>query len=88
VTISIDLPKGDSAKTGIGTRVFNSSGVEIDDVTSIDISIRPDEIISATLEVHVSDLGDMKNVHALLGTRTLEHIAKLHGYELKRINNG
>ena len=82
MTISIKLPESNKA---LGTRVFNSNGVEITDVKSIDVKFRVDDAITATLEVFVHDLGDMENVHALLGTKTLEHIVKLHGYKLTRI---
>lgn len=53
--IKIVLPKNDGLKTGIGTKVFNESGEEIE-VQSIDIHISPDEIITAIITVPVDTL--------------------------------
>jgi hypothetical protein len=44
------------AMAGIGTKVFTSDGSEIYDIVSIDIRIRSDEIVYATLVVAVDSL--------------------------------
>lgn len=52
-----DEQKRQLAETGamssIGTKVFNDDGSEIKDVCAIDISIRPNQVIIAKLEVAV-----------------------------------
>jgi len=87
MTIRIELPKFSKNKndirTAYGTKVFNSDGKEIKDVTSIKMCIDADSILYATLEVAVLGFDNMDNIHALLGTKTLEEIASLHGYEIK-----
>ncbi len=87
--IKIVLPNssGDCGITaGYGTKVYNDEGQEIDDITAIDIRIRPDSVVEATVEVAVNNKQEMDNVHALLGTKTLEDILKLHGLEVRRIH--
>lgn len=85
MTIKITLPepckKGD-AQSAVGTRVFNHEGAEIKNITSIDIRIRPDEIIEANINVAINSDGSLDNINALLGTETLNQIAELHGCEL------
>lgn len=85
MTIKIQLPNNDEIKCGWKAKVFSSTGDEIVDITSIDIRIRPDEIVAATIEISVSELESMDNVHAMLGTETLKDIARLHGFDLVRI---
>lgn len=58
ITISFsDEQKRQLAESGamssIGTKVFNDDGSEIKDVYAIDISIRPNEVITARLEIAV-----------------------------------
>ncbi len=87
MTIKIELKKEGSSGicSGRSTRVFNDKGSEIKNITSINILIDPNAIVTATVDVRVSSLTEMENIHALLGTKTLHDIAKLHNYELKRI---
>lgn len=92
MTIKIQLPEIPVKNTGVQqvaagwqAKVFSEDGAEIKDITSIDISIRLDEIVTATIDVYINKIENMDNVHALLGTKTLHDIAKLHGYELKKI---
>ena len=84
MTISIKLLQNDT-QSGVGTRVFNDKGSEIKNITSIDIRIAPEEIITATVEVAIGDIKDMDNIKALLGVQTLQQIAALHGFRLERI---
>lgn len=86
MTISIVLPEGDGLKVGRGTKVLNSDGVEIEAVCCIEISLPLDDVITAKVTVAIDKIENMNNIHALLGTKTLEDIAKLHGCEFKPIN--
>ena len=87
MTISIKLPRskqdmegtGDRPIVGNGTQIFNDKGDEITGIREIDISIRLGAIVTATVEVMVSCDSDMDNIHALLGTKTLADVLKLHG---------
>lgn len=85
MTVKIVLPSNDGIKCGWKVKVFSSTGNEITDITSIDIRIRADEIVTATIDISVSELESMANVHAMLGTETLKDIVRLHGFELARI---
>lgn len=85
MTVKIQLPNNDEIKCGWKAKVFSSTGDEITDITSIDIRIRPDEIVTATIDISVSELESMDNVHAMLGTETLKDIAMLHGFSLTKI---
>lgn len=82
MTVKIILPEVAGESTGVGTRVFNDRGDEISGVSSINISIEPESIVTATMEVYVGSIECMEGVHALLGTETLQQIATMHGYEL------
>lgn len=81
MTISIELIQ-DGLQTGLGTKVFNDKGDEIKNITSINISIQPDDVVMATVEVAIGSLDGMGDIHAMLGTETLKQIASLHGYDL------
>jgi len=83
MTISIILPKTKSGVvTGAGTKVFNDSGSEINNITGISLNIAVNDFVTATIEVNVNSCSELDNIHALLGTETLRQIADLHGYEL------
>lgn len=84
MTISIKLPN--DLNTGCGTEVFNRDGVKIEDITKININIEADAFVYATVEVAINELSQMDNIHTLLGTKTLEGIALLHGFKLERIS--
>lgn len=58
--ITIKLPTQEGLKSGIGTQVFDENGTEIEDVSSIDIRIRPDSIIMAVVEIPIEKIeGDL-----------------------------
>lgn len=82
MTISIELPEGDGLRVGRGTKVFNSDGVEIEGVCDIEISLPIDGAITAKVTVAIDKIENMNNIHALLGTKTLEDVAKIHGCEI------
>ncbi len=83
MTISIKFNEDSGLVTGHGTHVFTEAGAEIKNITAIDISIKPDEIVTATVDVSVDSRDDMENIHALLGTKTLHQIAAMHGFTLE-----
>ncbi len=83
MTISIKFNDDGGLIAGNSTHVFTESGTEIENITAIDISIRPDEIVTATVDVSVDSRDDMENIHALLGTKTLHQIAAMHGFRLE-----
>lgn len=66
MTIKIVLPKNETSRpaTGQGTKIYTDSGEEIQGVVACDIRIRPDEAITATLEVMVSEV---ENIERLKG---------------------
>ena len=88
MTVTIKLPKGERGQPVAGhyTKVFAHNGSEITGVSHIAIDIRPDEVVQATVDVHLDSNSTLDNVHALLGTETLEQIAKMHGYRLVPID--
>lgn len=84
MTIKIVLPQdNDDVMCCMGTKVF-CGDTEIHDVTSIKIDINPDLILCAKIEVAISSIENMDNIHALLGTKTLEQIALLHGCKIEK----
>lgn len=68
-------------RTGCETRVFTGEGAEITHITAIDISIRPNEVLTATLEVWVDAISEFE-AHPLLGLETVRAAAARHGYDL------
>ena len=72
MTIKIVLAEGEGAKSGYGTRVYTESGHEICGVTAIDIRIRPDEAVVATLEVLVSEIENLKALGLFIPTEEPE----------------
>lgn len=68
------------AGVGIGTKVSTEGGADIEGITELTISIRPDDLVTATVEVMVADL-DVA-AHPLLGLDSLRAAAKAYGYTL------
>ena len=66
MTIKIVLAEGEGAKSGFGTRVYAENGREISGITAIDIRIRPDESVVATLEVLVSEIENLEAIGIFL----------------------
>jgi len=85
--IKITLPKGDDLITGAGTKVFNNKNQEISDITNIDINIDAKCFVTAKVDVYIESIEGMDNIHALLGTKTLQDIAELHGCIFQRKND-
>lgn len=66
MTVKIVLPKGLDKKLGLGTRVLTDSGHEIDNITSISVSITPRDIITATIVVAVSEIENLEGIEAFV----------------------
>lgn len=69
-----------SGKTGIGTKVTTPDGAEIEGITSIDISLRPDSLVTAKVEVLTAGI-DLP-AHPLLGLETVRAAADAYGFVL------
>ena len=88
MSITIKLPettKGGDCILGLGTKVFTDKGEEVEGITSINVNIETGSIVTATVNVSLTAAEDMKNIHALLGTDTLEQVAEMHGMKLVKI---
>ena len=66
---------------GQGVKVF-AGNAEIKDIFSIDVRFRPDEIVTATIEVAVSGDTELKDLLPLLGVSSLEDLALSRGFKL------
>ena len=64
--IKIVLPEGDGLKTGHGTKVYTANGVEISGICRMSITVAPDEIIMAAIEVSVDDITNVDGIASLL----------------------
>ena len=64
MTIKIVLPKNETSRpiVGHGTKIYTDSGEEIRGVVSCDIRVRIDEVITATLEVLVSEVENLERL--------------------------
>jgi hypothetical protein len=64
MTIKIVLPKNETClpSTGQGTKIYTDSGEEIQGVVACDIRIRPNEAITAILEVMVSEVENLERL--------------------------
>lgn len=82
--IDIVFPEGDEVRTARGTKVFTSSGHEIEGVSRIEIDIDGCEILLAKITVPVRKC-HIKNFVAALGYESLNDLARESGYELKLI---
>jgi hypothetical protein len=84
MTIKIVLPKSEKGQATpvIGTKIYTENGSEINGFIGINIHTDIGDNVTATIDVVVDDIKGMDNVHALLGTKTLEQIAALHGFAL------
>lgn len=65
MTIKIVLPKNETSQpaVGYGTKIYTESGEEIQGVVALDIRIRIDEAITATLEVLVSEVENLERLN-------------------------
>lgn len=66
-----------------GTRVYTEDGKEIQGVTSVKVSMRPNDFVFAHVEVLVASV-DVA-AHPLLGLDTIRAGAAAHGYKLVKV---
>lgn len=66
MTISITLPEGNGFKTGTGTKVHTEDGTEITGISRMTIDVGMDSLITATIEVCVSEIKNAEGIFALL----------------------
>ena len=64
MTIKIVLPENKTSRPAIGqgTKIYTDSGEEIQGVVSCDIRVRPNEAITAILEVMVSEVENLERL--------------------------
>ena len=79
--------KDGQAKPVIGTKIYAANGDEISGVTGLNIHTDIGDNVTATVDVLIDDVSGMDNIHALLGTETLDQIASMHGYKLVKEEN-
>ena len=84
MTVKIVLPESEEGQATpvIGTKIYAENGQEVKDVFGLDIHTEIGGDVTATIDVLIESIAGMNNVHALLGTKTLEQIAELHGLGL------
>jgi len=83
MTIKIVLPQGDGVRSCHGTKVYTHEGAEIDNVLGISINLAPNELITATLTIAVSDVVGLDGVLPHLSEETLKSLNAL-GYKVER----
>lgn len=81
-TVRIIPPE--SGGLGHGTRVVTQDGTLIPFVTRITVTLEPDDIIRAEMEIAVS-LAEV-TAHPLLGLDTVRAAAAAHGYDLVKLD--
>lgn len=67
--------------SSLGTKLFAANGAEIKGVTSVDIKLRPDDIVVATIGL-ILEGGVEVEAHPLLTADTLRRSADALGYSL------
>ena len=74
-------------KTGLShhTELYNENGSRIHGVASVDISIQPNDVVTAKINFAQTDL-DIE-AEPLLSLDSLKHFAKHYGYALVEVNN-
>lgn len=62
MTIKIVLPEGKGVKAVMGTKVFLSTGEEVEHVSRIQCDWGPDDILTATLTVPVDEIHNFEGI--------------------------
>ena len=75
--------EGTNHYTTHGVKVFTDENKEITNILAIDVRLRPDEIVTATIEVAV-DVGQsrLEDILPLFGCDSLEELAASRGFKL------
>jgi len=69
-----------------GVKVFTQDNREIQDITAIDIRFRPNEIVTATIEVALHADTKLDDLLPLFDCNSLEELAASRGYKLVPYN--
>ena len=91
MAIKIVLPRAElgGKKAGNGTRFYTASGEEITNVVACQISIMPNEIITATIECEVDSIENLEGIVAEFPNLELgfiEQQVEKHGYKLVKVD--
>jgi hypothetical protein len=74
--IKIVLPKGHGERTGMGTKVFTDEGVEIAGISNIQISLNPNEMMTAVVTVNVSTIENLNGINGIVIVREHDYKGK------------
>jgi len=66
MTIKIVLPNGNKARPANGTMVFTEDGREINGISGITVTLMPNEMIMATIDVEVSSIENFEGIEAFV----------------------
>jgi hypothetical protein len=83
MTIKIVLPEGEGVKSCHGTKVFTSDGVEIKNITRIQLDLRADSFLEAIITVAVGEIVGLDGVLPTLSRETHDQLEAL-GYKVER----
>lgn len=65
-----------------GVKVFTQDNREIKDIMAIDVRFRPNEIVTATIEVALHSDTKLEDLLPLFDCKTLEELAESRGFSL------
>jgi len=82
VRIAMPAKEGKGAYASNGVRVYTDEGHEIQDIVAIDVRFRPDEIVTANIEVALHSDSDISKLLPLFEVKTLEELAESRGFKL------
>lgn len=81
MSIKIVLPTNDGIKCGRGTQVFTEGGEEITNISSIEITIEPNDCIMATIRLPVAKMINTDGLLPVLSPESIKQIEAL-GYKV------
>lgn len=83
MAVKIDMAKdGRNYTVSNGVRVFTDDGSEIKDIVAIDVRFRPNEIVTATIEVSLHSDTNLEDLLPLFDCKSLEELAESRGFRL------
>lgn len=83
MSIRIEFAKDSKTPgTTAGVKIYTDEGVELKDVLAVDIRMRPNEVVTATVEILVSPDSKLENLTPLLGRETLQDMLRVYGYKI------
>jgi len=87
MSVKIVMPKeGHQLTVANGLKVFTDTGHEIEDIMAIDVKFRPNEIVTATIEVALHSDTKLERLLPLFDCKSLEELAQSRGYKLVPYN--